>query len=198
MKSIARIALFAAALTAIFALPVRAGEVGLLLDQQTGNSVPLASGNVSAIKPSGYGIRGGYTILNLHVAELGLDATYHPKTQTSFTSGGTSDKLGDDYTSVGVQADWTLLLNLHAGLDLRREVLSQELVGGTTTYTRPWANAGIGFSLPLPVLKPFIRVEAAWATKTTSLPAAGEVTADQFRKAAAPRYQIGLYGGLRF
>ena len=46
-------------------------------------------------------------------------------------------------------------------------------------------------------MSPFVRLELAMATtKQGSLSASP--SADEFRKAMAPEYQIGLYGGIRF
>ena len=55
--------------------------------------------------------------------------------------------------AIGAQVDWKFLVNLHAGVDIRREKLTTEgssgFGAGSTTYTRPWVKAGIGFSVPL-------------------------------------------------
>jgi hypothetical protein len=94
--------------------------------------------------------------------------------------------------------DWKLLLNLNAGVEMRRETLSWDLVAPLgkeeSTLNRPWARAGIGFSIPLPVVSPFIRLEVAIPLSKedrTSSP-------DSVRKALAPQSQVGLYAGIRF
>jgi hypothetical protein len=184
------------------ALPARASELGLLMDQQIGSAQAFSTYHYDAAKPSGYGIRGAYTVLDLKVAEVGLTATYHPESKTDLTLNGTnSGRFNDEYIAVGAQVDWKLLVNLHAGIDLRRETLTTESApgasDGSTTYTRPWIKAGIGYSVPTPVVSPFVRLEVAVAaTKQGSLSASP--SADEFRKSMAPDYQIGLYGGIRF
>jgi hypothetical protein len=199
MKMLIRIAVVAAGLAA---LPVRASELGLLVDKQVGVSQAFSGYNFDASKPSGYGIRGAYTVLDLKVAEVGLTATYHPESKTDLINNGSNvGKFNDEYMAVGAQVDWKFLVNLHAGVDIRREKLTSEgasyLGAGSTTFTRPWVKAGIGFSMPTPVVSPFVRLEVAMAaTKQGSLSASP--SADDVRKAMAPEYQIGLYGGIRF
>lgn len=184
------------------ALPVHASELGLLVDKQIGSSQAFNTYTFDAIRPSGYGIRGAYTVLDLKAVEVGLTATYHPESKTDLVlNGGNTGKFDTEYMAIGAQVDWKLLVNLHAGVDIRREKVTTEstsFVGnGSTTYTRPWIKAGIGFSVPTPVVSPFVRLEVAMAaTKQGGLNAGS--SADDVRKALAPDYQIGLYGGIRF
>jgi len=192
----------AAAAIGSVALPVQASELGLLVDKQVGTAQAFSSSRFDAGKPSGYAIRGAYTVLDLKVAEVGLTATYHPESKADLVLNGTNiGKFNDEYMAIGAQVDWKFLVNLHAGVDIRREKLTTEgssgFGAGSTTYTRPWVKAGIGFSVPTPVVSPFVRLELAMATtKQGSLSASP--SADEFRKAMAPEYQIGLYGGIRF
>ncbi len=180
----------------------QAGELGLLVDKQIGASQLFSTYDFDAARPSGYGIRGAYTVLNLQVAEVGLTATYHPESRTDLVVNGIhSGRFGEEYLAIGAQVDWKFLVNLHAGIDLRRERLTTEsapgISDGSTTYVRPWVRAGIGYSVPSPVVSPFVRLEVAVATtKQGSLGASS--SADDFRKAMAAEYQIGLYGGIRF
>ncbi|HNX30032.1 MAG TPA: hypothetical protein PKM35_00365 [Holophaga sp.] len=195
MRSLIRVAVVAAALAA---LPGRASELGLLVDKQFGGSQTFGSYHFDGSKPGGYGIRGVYTILDLNVAEVGLSATYHPEQESDLSNSGT---LNNQYIAIGAQVDWKFLVNLHAGIDIRREKLTTDgnsiVPNGSTTYTRPWIKAGIGYALPSPVVSPFVRLEVAVAaTKQGSLNSGS--SADDFRKAMAPDYQIGLYGGIRF
>ena len=50
------------------------------------------------------------------------------------------------------------------------------------------------FSVPTPLVSPFFRLEVAMATTKEDK----KDSADNLRKALAPEYQIGLYGGIRF
>ncbi len=189
----------ALALTALTALPAAGGELGLLYSKQYGKAQAVASaGKYDAVDTATVGIRGSWSVLDLKVAELSLSGTYQPKAEQDFTfSGARLGKYGVGYVALGAQVDWKLLLNLNVGVELRRETLSWDLGAAgkeDTSQTRPWARAGFGFSLPLPVVSPFIRLElAAPLSKEdrTSSP-------DSIRKAMAPQSQIGLYAGIRF
>jgi len=192
-------------LLGLAAVPAKASEFGLLLDKQIGRaqafngggSEGLVTGSYDKSSPSGVGFRAAYTFLDLKVAELGAAVTYHPKSQDDLSYGGVNiGKFGNQYVAIGVQADWKFLLNLHAGLDMRSEKLTTSTSSGSdsTTLTRPWVKAGVGFALPTPAVSPFVRLEVAVPltnSDTTS-------TTDDFRKAMAPSLQVALYGGIRF
>ena len=194
-------------LLGIASLPASAGEVGLLVDKQLGAAQVLLAGNslgenpgsYAAVSPTGAGVRLGYTLLNLEVLELGVVATYHPSVQGNLKLNGTQlGTYSNQYEALGVQADWTFLLNIHAGVEMRSEKLTANfttpVANATETFTRPWMNAGLGLSLPLPILKPFVRLEVAVPMKKESNP----VSSTDFVKAMAPSLQVSLYGGIRF
>lgn len=206
-----RARLLPALLVPVLALPASAAELGLLLDKQFGKSQTVAAGitpgstlagKIDSIGPTGVGIRAGISLLDLKVAELGVTATYHPKAEGDVEVGSTKfGKLGTEYIAVGAQVDWKFLVNIHAGVDLRREKYTlsdfegaNAGLNGDNSVTRPWIKAGIGFSVPTPLVSPFFRLEVAMATKKES----AKDTDDNLRKALAPEYQIGLYGGIRF
>jgi len=205
MKKMARIALISATLMTV---PAMASEFGVMVSKQFGKAQTMTAtafpgtpaGKIDSVSANGFGIRGAYTLLNLKVAEIGLTATYHAKSESDFVVNGSKyGKLANEYMAVGAQFDWKFLVNLHVGLDLRREKFTTSefaaaVNNGSTTATRPWVRAGIGFSIPTPVVSPFVRLEVAMAAakedKTDSQ--------DNVRKALAPEYQVGLYGGIRF
>jgi len=188
-------------------VPVRATEFGILLDKAIGREEALGGSGGSGLPPLGYdasspggiGFRAAYTFMNLKATDLGAAITYHPKSQDNITSGGTTyGKFGSEYTAIGIQADWKLLFDLHAGLDMRSEKLTttSNATGATdsTTLVRPWVKAGLGYALPLPAASPFVRLEVAVPlTKEDS-----SSSTDDFRKAMAPSLQVALYGGIRF
>jgi hypothetical protein len=194
-------------LLGLVSVSAKATEFGILLDKAIGREETLGGAGGSglpglrydACNPSGFGFRAAYTFLDLKAVELGGAITYHPKAQDNITSGGTTyGKFGDQYTSIGVQADWKLLLNLHAGLDMRSEKLTTTSnstgASDSTTLVRPWVKAGVGYALPTPVVSPFVRLEVAvplTSSESSSSP-------DDFRKAMAPTLQVALYGGIRF
>jgi hypothetical protein len=183
-------------------VPAHATEFGLLLDKEIGRAQTLgatgsglATGRYDSASPNGIGFRAAYTFLDLKVAELGAAVTYHPKSEADL-SGPSNGKYGSQYVAIGVQADWKLLLNLHAGLDMRSEKLSTSAngVSDSTTLTRPWVKAGVGFNLPTPVVSPFVRLEVAVPLSNSD----NANSSDDFRKAMAPSLQVALYGGIRF
>lgn len=199
-----------APLALALALPAFAGgEIGLLLDKQMGKAQTVAagqqirSGNYDSVSPSGMGFRVGASFLDIGIMALGVNATYHPKAEEDLKINGAKiGKFGAEYVAVGAGLDWKLLINLHAGVEIRREKFTGDLypptgtgvLSGSASTTRPWMKFGLGFSIPLPVVSPFVRLELA--VPTTKNDKTG--TPDDLRQALAPQYQIALYGGLRF
>jgi len=196
----------AGSLFALATLPAAAStEIGLLLDKQTSKaqSVLVAqtsvNGRYDAGSPTGMGFRIGTSFLDVGIMAVGVNATYHPKTEQDLTFNGVKlGKYGSQYIALGAGLDWKLFLNLHAGVEFRRETYSADFPAwgslGNTSLTRPWVKFGVGFSVPTPILSPFVRVEVAFpSTKTdkTSTP-------DDLRQALAPQAQIAVYGGIRF
>ena len=200
MKSLARVVLASAALATLSA---NAAEVGLLLDKQFGKAQTITAGiggKYDSVSPTGFGIRAGFSVLDLKVAELGLTATYHPKAEGDLVLNGTKiGKMGTEYVAVGAQVEWKFLMNVYAGLDLRREKYTTDVAGykDSNSVTRPWVKAGVGFSVPTPVVSPFVRLEVAMAT-TKDDKTVDATPSENTRKALAPEYQVGLYGGIRF
>lgn len=183
-------------------VPARATEFGILLDKAIGraealngsNAAGLPNGGYDQSSPTGFGFRAAYTFLDLRAAELGAALTYHPKAEDDLTRGGaTYGKVGEQYVAIGIQADWKLLMDLHAGLDMRAEKVTTSATGDSTSLVRPWVKAGVGYAVPTPV-SPFVRLEVAVPLTKED----GTSTPDEFRKAMAPTLQVGLYGGIRF
>ena len=187
--------------TMLAVLPATAGEVGLLIDKQVGKAQTAAFGlnqKYDAVSPTGFGIRGGFDVLDLKVAALQLNATWHNKTTGDLSYGG--KKLGElenQYWAAGAMVNWKLLVNVGAGVEYRSEKLSfRPSTGASTDSTlgRPWARVNIGFSIPTPVVSPFFLFEVAAPLSkkdTTSSP-------NDLTEALAPQVQIGIYGGIRF
>ena len=183
-------------------LPVFAsGEVGVLLDKQFGKAQAAAYGTnqkYDAISPTGFGIRGGFDILDLKVSALQLNATWHNKTTGDLTYGGTKlGELDNQYWAAGAMVNWKLLVNVGAGVEYRSEKLTfRPATGASTDSTqgRPWARVNVGFSIPTPVVSPFFLFEvAAPLSKKDATSTPGDLT-----EALAPQVQIGIYGGIRF
>ncbi len=189
--------------SALATLPVLAGEVGLLVDKQFGKSqaaTAFSTQKYDAVSPTGLGIRGGFDILDLKVAALQLNATWHNKTTGDLSYGGAKlGELDNQYWAAGAMVNWKLLVNVGAGVEYRSEKLTWRsntpgFTSGDTTQGRTWARVNLGFSIPTPVVSPFFAIEVAapLTKKDTSS------TAKDFAEALAPQVQIGVYGGIRF
>jgi len=182
-------------------LPALAGEVGLLVDKQFGKAQAatyVGAQKYDAVSPTGFGIRGGIDVLDLKVAALQLNATWHNKTTSDLSYGG--NKLGEmdnQYWAAGAMVNWKLLVNVGAGVEYRSEKLSWRPMPGTSTDTtlgRPWARVNVGFSIPTPVVSPFFLLEVAAPLSKKDATS----TPKDLSEAMAPQVQIGIYGGIRF
>ena len=183
-------------------VPVMAGELGLLADKQFGKAQVFAtdSKNYDAVSPTGLGIRAGYDVLDLKVAALQLNATWHNKTTGDLNFGtGKVGELDNQYWAAGAMVNWKLLVTVGAGVEYRSEKQSWRFINaalgsGDTTQGRAWARVNIGFSIPTPLVSPFFALElAAPLSKSNTTN-----TTKDFAEAMAPQAQIGLYGGIRF
>ncbi len=181
-------------------LPASAGELGLLIDKQAGKAQTAAfSGQkYDAVSPTGLGIRGGFDVLDLKIAALQLNATWHNKTKGDLDFGtGKVGELENQYRAAGAMVNWKLLVNVGAGVEYRSEKLTFRPSGGGSTDStlgRPWARVNVGFSIPTPVVSPFFLLEvAAPLSKKDSTTTVKDLT-----DAMAPQVQIGIYGGIRF
>lgn len=188
------------------ALPVFAGEVGLLLDKQfskaqTPTFTGWNRGGYESFSPTGLGVRAGFDVLDLKVAALQLNATWHNKTTSNLnSSGGKQGEFDNQYWAAGAMVNWKLLVNVGAGLEYRSEKLAWRNYvpalpqGAETTQGRAWARVNVGFSIPTPLVSPFFLLEvAAPVSKTSSTNTPKDLT-----EALAPQVQIGIYGGIRF
>lgn len=195
--------LLVTALTTLTVLPASAGEVGVLLDKQVGKAQTAAFGTgqkYDAVSPTGFALRGGFDLLDLKVAALQLNATWHNKTTGDLSYGGTKyGELENQYWAVGAMVNWKLLVNVGAGVEYRTEKLTYRVTApiagsGDTTQGRPWARVNVGFSIPTPLVSPFFTLEvAAPLSKKDTTATYGDLS-----EALAPQVQIGIYGGIRF
>ena len=186
-------------LSLLATLPMMAAEVGLLLDKQVGKAQAAGGSlNYDAVSPTGFGLRAGVDVLDLKVAALQLNATWHNKTTGDLAYGGT--KLGEfdnQYIAAGAMVQWKLLVNVGAGVEYRSEKLTFRPTSGPatdSTLTRPWARVNVGFSIPTPVVSPFFLFEVAAPLSKKDATAAPKDLTD----ALAPQVQVGIYAGIRF
>jgi len=184
-------------------LPLLAGgEIGILADKQVGKAQALIVGGTrtdyDAVSPTGFALRGGFDVLDLKVAALQLNATWHNKTTGDLTTGGAKmGELDNQYWAAGAMVNWKFLVNVGAGVEYRSEKLTWRPASGPSTDTtlgRPWARVNVGFSIPTPVVSPFFTLEvAAPLSKKDNGGSLTDVT-----EALAPQVQVGIYGGIRF
>ena len=177
------------------------GEVGVLLDKQVGKAQAATFGTnpeFDAVSPTGFALRGGYDVLDLKVAALQVNATWHNKTTGDLTTGGVKmGELDNQYWAAGVMVNWKFLVNVGAGVEYRSEKLTWRPTTGAstdTTFGRPWARVNVGFSIPTPVVSPFFSLEVAAPLSTKD----GRGNINDLSEAMAPQVQVGIYGGIRF
>ncbi|GLH71214.1 hypothetical protein GETHPA_27470 [Geothrix rubra] len=186
------------------ALPLLAGgEVGVLLDKQVGKAQVATFGTgqeYDAVSPTGFAIRGGVDLVDLKLAALQLNATWHNRTTGDLKAGGTKvGELENQYWAVGAMVNWKFLVNLGAGVEYRSEKLTYRTTSpiagsGDTTFGRPWARVNVGFSIPTPIVSPFFALEVA-APLSRKDNSGGY---SELSEALAPQFQVGIYGGIRF
>jgi hypothetical protein len=191
------------AVSLLAVLPATAGEVGVLADKQIGKAQVASFGSsqkYDAVSPTGFGIRGGFDVLDLKIAALQLNATWHNKTTGDLNAGGTKvGELDNQYWAAGAMVNWKLLVNVGAGVEYRNEKLTYRttapLAGnGDTNLGRTWARVNIGFSIPTPVVSPFFALEVAAPLSKKD----ATTSVKDLSEALAPQVQIGVYGGIRF
>lgn len=201
-------------LLAVLPLSANTWEAGLFIGQQSFKS---DSATLSGVTFSGesdskvaYGFRLGRSIVDLGPALITITAGFQPETKTTFKANVTgappayqvgtaaasaaSPDFKTQHFSVGAMANFKAFVAVGAGIEYRFEKL--ELEGTSTNFARPWVRVNAGIAIPSPVVKPFIGVEAAIpvTSKTLDMNASSE---DQL-KAFAPKFQIGIYAGIRF
>lgn len=200
-------------LLAVLPLSANTWEAGLFLGQQSYKSQSVSSGTTS-ISVDGdskfaYGIRLGRSIVDLGPALITITAGFQPECKTTFkatmtgapayqvgtaAASSTSPDYKTQHFSVGAMANFKAFIAVGAGLEYGFEKL--EMDGTSTNYARPWVRVNAGIAIPSPVVKPFIGVEAAIPVTSKSLEM--NSSEEDFLKAMAPKFQIGIYAGIRF
>ena len=201
------------------ALPLAAQsfEAGVLYTWSPTKTQTLTSGGFSeGIKADTYkaaGLRFGYNFVSIGPMEIQGNATmqFNNSQDISIKLNGTSlpaAGLKEDYKywAVGAAVNWNFLVRLGVGLEYRSESLKLtdpiDGVNPSTTYGRGWIRGTAGFTIPAPIVKPFIGAEVAFplSTKSLSLSDLSSSTSsfDNFNKSLAPKAQYGLYAGVRF
>jgi hypothetical protein len=192
---------------ALIPLSAQTWEAGLYVVNQNFSTASIdVPGNEVKMVPDSkilYGARAGASILDLGPAMLQVTAAYQPETstkvlRTTHTTLGTD--LQDTLTfrssnaSVGAMFNFRTWASLGAGIECRFE--NYDLNGVKASYTRPWFRGTAGYTMPDPVLKPFIGLEVAFPLVSKSLDV--NSSSDDRVRSLGPMLQVGIYGGVRF
>ncbi len=193
------------ALGFLLALPVAAQdvEVGVFAGRQAYASahtdvVPGGTLQVEADTKTVWGLRLGYSLVDLGPALFQVTAGYQPETSARLKGslGGAPIGEGDlkeSHWSAGVMFNFKAVVAVGLGVEFRSESLKETT--DSTTYNRPWARLTLGYAFPTPGVKPFMGLEADFPLVSKSNEFGS--TADLL-KSLAPKNQIGIYAGLRF
>ena len=205
------------ALASALPLAAQSFEAGVLYTWNPSKAQTLNTGSGSAeIKADTWkaaGLRFGYNFVSVGPMEVQGNATVQfNNSQNVLVNGNAaappmSIKEDYKYWAVGAAVNWNFLVRVGVGLEYRSEKLNfdQSNAGttqfsGSTTYGRPWIRGTAGFTIPAPILKPFVGVEAAFPLTSTSLTyqdlANNDI--DKLNKSIAPKAQYGIYAGIRF
>ncbi|HET8900590.1 MAG TPA: hypothetical protein VFM84_01525 [Holophagaceae bacterium] len=181
-------------------------EAGVFLGQNTYKSQTILGTELKPETKTVAAARLGFSIVDLGPALFEFTVGYQPKAKTAMDANGANTGLdyGDQYWSAGLMFNFKAFVAVGAGVEYRGEKLTLEGPGlnQSTNYGRPWARVNVGFSFPLPIVKPFVGVEAAMPLASTSAPAnygyGPGADTDASLKSHAPSFQVGVYGGIRF
>lgn len=178
-------------------------EVGVFLGQNTYKTQTISGTELKPETKTVAAARLGFSIVDLGPALFQVTVGYQPKVKTTLDADGVGTPLdyGHQYWSAGLMFNFKAFVAVGAGVEYRGEKLSLEGPGmnQSVTYGRPWARVNVGFSFPLPLVKPFVGVEASAPLTSASVSDAEYLSdPDKALKSHAPSFQVGVYGGIRF
>jgi hypothetical protein len=185
-------------------------EAGLFIGQQSYKSIDipgvpgfLPAGSVEADNKTVYGVRLGYSIVDMGPVLFQITGGYQPKSEATMKVLGIESpaKYTHEHTSVGAMFNFKAGMAAGAGIEYRFEKVgaSDGTTSESTNYARPWFRANLGFAFPTPLVKPFVGLEVAMPLTSKSLDlTSAHITSEDLYKALAPKLQIGLYAGIRF
>jgi len=199
------------ALAGALPLAAQSFEAGVLYTWNPSKTQTISAGSTSAdLKADTWkaaGVRFGYNFVSIGPMEVQGNATYQFKnTQNLLVNGNNANATEEyNYWAVGAAVNWDFLVRVGVGLEYRSEKLNftdnpAPQFNKSTTYGRPWIRGTAGFTIPVPVVKPFVGIEAAFPLTTTSLTAQDLANndVDKLNKSIAPKAQYGIYAGIRF
>lgn len=182
------------ALVSAATLSASDNELNLLVSKQMNRD--FSGKNITLDQPAGVTLRYGRDLIGLGPAQLQFQAGYHSQTTADIkTNGTTTSELKNTGYSLGLQAQWRMGVVLGAGAELRAERLKAEGMG-STTQIRPWLTGRVGFSVPLPVVKPVFGLEVA--VPVTKKNADSSSSDEDVLKRISPNFEVSVYGGIRF
>ena len=205
------------ALASALPLAAQSFEAGVLYTWSPGKAQDFSGGgNAFEIKADTWkaaGLRFGYNFVSVGPMEFQGNATvqFNNKQNLNLSVNGTNANAGwteeYKYWAVGAAVNWNFLVRLGVGLEYRSEKLNftdglAPMYNGSATYNRPWIRGTVGFTIPAPVVKPFIGAEVAFPLTTTSVTYADigglNPDIDKLNRSVAPKAQYGIYAGIRF
>jgi hypothetical protein len=207
------------ALASALPLAAQSFEAGVLYTWSPGKSANFSDpgGNPYEFKADTWkaaGLRFGYNFVHIGPMEIQGNATVQfnnqQNMQVSFAGSSIpSGTFKEDYKywAVGAAVNWDFLVRVGVGLEYRSETLgftdnAAPMFNKSSTYGRPWARATAGFTIPAPIVKPFIGVEVAVPMTSSSVSyseiAGSNPNIEALNKAVAPKAQYGIYAGIRF
>lgn len=192
----------------IVPLAAQTYEVGLFLGQQRFKSVDTSDGrgftyHGEVDDKAVYGVRVGYALVDLGPALVQVTAAYQPESTSTMKVRSQDLESGSEAAAVdykhrsyaaGAMFNFKALVAVGVGLDYRFEHLDNGFK--STTYSRPWMRANAGMAFPTPLVKPFVGLEVAVPLASKSLD--GNSDLEDLLKSTAPKFQVGVYGGIRF
>ena len=205
------------ALASALPLAAQSFEAGALYTWNPGkaNTVTIGSSSneIKADTWKAAGVRFGYNFVSVGPMEFQGNATVQFNNKQDVLVNGQSasspQSITEEYKywAVGAAVNWNFLVRLGVGLEYRSEQLHFNQSSGSvtqfdksTTYGRPWIRGTAGFTIPAPIVKPFIGAEVAFPLTSSSLSyqdlANSDITA--LNKSLAPKAQYGIYAGIRF
>ncbi len=191
------------ALGLLLALPLSAQsfEVGAFLGQQLNKDVAVVGTKIEVDSTTVVGFRFGYSFVDFGPILLQGTLGYQGESKGKVKLDGVEEpgaRMKHDHTAIGVMANFKAVVAVGAGIEYRMEKLRavDPSESRSVTYNRPWLRANLGYALPTPLLKPFIGLEVAMPLSSTSVSLGS--SEDDLLKGLAPKFQIGLYGGIRF
>lgn len=143
------------------------------------------------------GLRGGYSFVDFGPLLLQGTVGYQMESEGKISVNGydSGEKYRHSATALGAMLHFKAIVAVGAGLEYRLEKLSTSY-GRSTNYGRPWVRAHAGYAIPSPLLKPFLGLEVAAPLGSTDVDP--NPSDENALRSLAPKFQVGVYAGIRF